>query len=403
MKYNNRSSASNVFSLEPSASPPRGLAPDAVPQLVSFSFDDNGYSGYPESGATGGMKFIFETFNSRRNPAGTGNEACFDGAPVSATFYLKGDNLSGGSGENGSLVRLAWKEAVARGNEIGLHTFTHPHGSSVDWYSDPPARKDLLDRDAWLDEINRCRNALIDARIGLDSSSITGFRTPYLEYNASLFDALADAGLSYDASIEEGWQDDCGGANLLWPYTLGSASPGDDWISTNRFMLPSGCVGSHPELLELPVYVLTAPPDELCASYGTEPGLRSRMKKEKAYFDEVSGKFTGVDWNIWFEFFLSEADAFACLAHSFDLRYSGNRCPFFLGAHSDIYSDLYDKNDLEGEDESRIKTGAAGRRNVLAAFLDYVLEKSDARIATMEQCRKWLMHPVPLARPRSKK
>src|SRR4051794_30763809 len=38
-----------------SQSPPFGLHPDQVPQFVSFGFDDNGYSGLPESNGTGGF------------------------------------------------------------------------------------------------------------------------------------------------------------------------------------------------------------------------------------------------------------------------------------------------------------------------------------------------------------
>ena len=51
----------------PSQNPPFGLKPDQVRQLVSFTFDDNAYSGLPGSGGTGGMSFILDLFKENKN------------------------------------------------------------------------------------------------------------------------------------------------------------------------------------------------------------------------------------------------------------------------------------------------------------------------------------------------
>jgi len=135
---------------------------------------------------------------------------------------------------------------------------------------------------------------------------------------------------------------------------------------------------------------MIVPPDDKCLEYGTQPGFRARMKKANPWFDEASGKITGVDWNIWFEYFMNKEDALAVLKYSFDLRYYGNRCPWPLAFHSDIYSDKYDKNDLEDEDPANIKADAAQRREVFKAFLDYVASKPDTKILTSAQMLEWL-------------
>ena len=112
----------------PSALPPAGLKTNEVPQLMSFAFDDNAYSGYKESGAVGGMKFIIDTFESFKNPKGKGNKQTFDGEPYKVTLYFKGNNAIKNPREDDALVKKIVHEAYERGHEIGCHTFTHPEG-----------------------------------------------------------------------------------------------------------------------------------------------------------------------------------------------------------------------------------------------------------------------------------
>ncbi len=376
---------------KPSSNPPFNLSPAEVRQLVAFTFDDNTYSGLPGSGAEGGMKFVLDLFREYRN---------HDGSPILGTFFLKGDNIDGNELEADSYVKEIWHQAKVEGHELAMHTYSHPHGLDIDWDKDPATRTPIMDTDDWLKEHERCYSVLekpydpekTDSGIGLARSEIVGFRTPFLEYNDNVFTSLEKLGLLYEAAVEEGWQEGCDGSNELWPYTLDGGSPGETYVAANLYS-SEPLIGKHPGLWALPMYVFIAPPDEKCREYGTEPGLRDRLAKENEYFDKESGKVTGMDWNVWFEYFMSEDDAFATFAYTYDLHYNGNRCPFFVGLHSDIYSDKYEKNDLEGAEASRLKADGAQRRNMLRRLVKYILSKQDTTVVTAKEVVHYLTDP----------
>ena len=396
------------FCRKPSQLPPNGLSVKKVPQLMSFAFDDNAYSGYKESGAEGGMKFIFDTFESHKNPEGKGNKATFDGDTYKVTLYFKGNNAIKNDREDDSLVKKIVHEGYVRGHEIGCHTFTHPEGVRFDWDSEPAQRIDNLFVDDWLKEMNQCIDILTkpfnpDAKsgdtqygMGIKREDIVGFRTPYLDYNEHTYVALEKLGFKYDATIEEGWQADMDGSNLLWPYTLDEGSPGDAYVAKESYGRDEPFVKKHPGMWLLPEYVLIIPPDELCEKYGTTKGARDRARESDENFDMKSGKITGMDWNIFFQYFMTKEDALATLKYSFDLRYYGNRCPFTFGMHTDIYSDKYDIYDLEGDEKDRIKAVASQRREVVKEFLDYISTLPDCRVTTAENVMKYLENPAEL-------
>ena len=392
----------------PSALPPEGLKVNQVPQLMSFAFDDNAYSGYKESGAVGGMKFIIDTFESFKNPEGKGNKATFDGEPYKVTLYFKGNNALKNDREDAALVKKIVNEAYLRGHEIGCHTFTHPEGVKFNWDTEPAQRIDNLFYDDWMKELTDCINLLTkpfnpnaasddeSVGMGIVREDIVGFRTPFLDYNEHTYKALESLGFKYDATIEEGWQDDMDGAHLLWPYTLDAGSPGDEYVAKVMYGRKEPFVQKHPGLWLLPEYVLIIPPDELCEKYGTTKGARARARDAAGELDMDSGKITGMDWNIWFQYFMNKEDALATMKYSFDLRYDGNRCPFTFGMHTDIYSDKYDIYDLEGDEKDHIKANAAQRREAVIEFLDYISKKPDCRVTTAENVMKWLEKPVAL-------
>src|SRR6188472_536185 len=56
-----------------------------VLQFVSITFDDN--FGLAAPGAVGGVRAIVKYFAGKRNPAGRGNAADFDGFPIRTTFF----------------------------------------------------------------------------------------------------------------------------------------------------------------------------------------------------------------------------------------------------------------------------------------------------------------------------
>lgn len=375
------------ISRKASSLPPYGLKAKELPQLISFTFDDNTYSGLPASGAEGGLHFITEELSSHG---------------AAGTIYLKGNNIAENQFEDDSLVKKACRQAYEKGFEFASHTYSHPHGLDFIEEDGKTIRKPILTKEQWIAEIEKFCDTVSKPwnenvkehesqyGLGIKASEIIGHRTPFLEYNDGLFSALEELGIEYEAATEEGWEPDQDGSNFFWPYTLDEGCFSENWVAENFFDHSEPLIGKHPGLWILPCYVMIVPPDDKCLEYGTQPGFRARMKKANPWFDEASGKITGVDWNIWFEYFMNKEDALAVLKYSFDLRYYGNRCPWPLAFHSDIYSDKYDKNDLEDEDPANIKADAAQRREVFKAFLDYVASKPDTKILTSAQMLEWL-------------
>ena len=375
----------------PSANAPFGLDSKEVKQLVSFTFDDNAYSGLPGSGGEGGMKFILDLFKENAN---------HDGSPILGTFFLKADNITDNDTEANPYVKRIWHRAKEEGHEIAMHTYSHPHGLEFDWDTDPVTRTPIMTLEDWMEEHEKWFTTMCkpydpdkeDSGLGIERSSVVGFRTPFLEYNDNVFTSLEKLGILYEAAVEEGWQEDRNSTNEFWPYTLDGGSPGETFVSEN-FYSQKALIGSHPGLWALPMYIFTAPTDDLCEKYGTKPGLRGRIAEANPDFDKESGKITGMDWNLWFEYFMDEDDAFATLAHTFDLHYEGNRCPFYVGLHSDIYCDKYDLNDLEGEEITRIKANAEQRRNMVRRIMKHILSKKDVQVLTAKDTVRYLQDP----------
>ena len=93
---------------------------------------------------------------------------------------------------------------------------------------------------------------------------------------------------------------------------------------------------------------------------------------------------------------MSPEDALASLKYTFDLRYNGNRCPWPIAFHSDIYSDRYDSTDLDDAERAKIKANGAQRRDTFIKFIDYILSKPDVRIVTAQKMLQWLKEPEAL-------
>jgi len=298
------------------------------------------------------------------------------------TRYIAGEEI-----ENPVLVKRAWKGAILEGNEIGIHTHLHSHGSR-------------FSIEEWEMEIQTCIDWLIKPYdpqeslaepdptkgIGIDRSNIYGFRAPYLEYNDNALQAVFDKGLLYDTSIEEGFQDDQDGKNYFWPYWLYSGNKGEKLTPLLFNRKPES---NHPDLWEIPIYAVIVPPDSQCAQYGVKPGFRKKMKQVQDYFREDSGKISGLDWNLWIEFEMTKEEFLATLKYTLDLRLQGNRCPFIFGAHSDMYSPKYNKVPNVTVDE---------RQQALIEFIDYILTLPDARIISAKELIDWMKDPSPLRR-----
>lgn len=336
-----------------SQKPPGGLGSAQVPMFVVFGFDDNA--------RVEGVQWFANLVRGRKNPAGSGNPATYDGTPVRATWFLTGnyihqEGIVEAGGQTVADVINAWKGLYNDGHEIANHTWSHPHGSG-------------LDLAGWKDQIQKTTEHL-SASLGVPAGKIKGFRTPYLEYTPTTLQALKDLGFTYDCSIEfgfNGWQPqpgDSGNWNsmtnpdthkkLWWPYTLDAGSPPGNASKGNP---------TQAGLWEVPVY-----------TYLKADG---------------SGEVTGFDFNLWK---VSTKDQFvATLKRNFDLRRAGNRNPLTVNTHSDYYTQY-------NADANREFTLAdwQQRQKGLEEFLDYVLQFPETRVVTYVDMLAWMRNPVGL-------
>ncbi len=205
------------------------------------------------------------------------------------------------------------------------------------------------------------------------------------EYNDNTFEVLVKQGLTYDTSIEEGWESDQDGSNYSWPYTLNSGSPG------NKYMLDSGFPNKVPlsprrGLWELGVHPLIVPPDNLTSQYGINHSIRNKIKSNLSWFDTTSGKITGFDYNLWGLAKLNKAESLAVLKYTLDLRIqNGNRAPFMLGAHTDYY----------GSKNASLfsQISVRDRQKVIEEFITYARSKSEVRIVPFISIVNWMRNP----------
>lgn len=358
---------------------PGALKSSEVPQFIAFGFDDNGYSGFAESGYGGALQWLIGLFNNNRNP---------DGSAMRASFFLQ-TLLAEEGMENPAYVVKAWRLLALAGHEIACHTHNHPHGVIID--PNRPTRSVALNEEDWIREIKTSLKVMD----GLGLPLPRGFRSPYLEYNRHSFEALSALSFLYDSSIVEDVGDYSSSSNALWPYTLHDGSPGERWQSEKVYKEKS-ILGNHPDIWELPVSSLTIPTTEEARKFGVDQDIRSRIASRVPGFNPHEGRITGFDWNIWIEYGLNADEAFAIFAHNLDLRLSGNRAPLIIGAHSDIYSPMYDLHNVSDAQRLGLRSNAPQRRLTIEKFIDYALQFSDVRFSSMETMLSWVQNPVPL-------
>ena len=338
----------------PLAVPPGNLAPVEVPQFVMLGFDDN-----PDPEA---MEWMLRLLAPLTNPAGSGQTATFDAAPVRAAFYSNSRYLV----DDPRLVTLH-QVAFDAGHEMGNHTHSHDNGAEFTVTQ-------------WQEEIEMCTR--IYSENGISAAEIRGFRAPFLAHNAAALDALDSLGFTYDTSLEEGYQPGQDGRNFLWPYTLDEGSPGNALLARQG---GKPAIESQAGLWEIPLHAFMVPPDDACEEYGVAPGLRQRIheyiRREGGWeWDVAAGKITGLDWNVLEMAGRDGAEFLAILKYSLDLRLDGNRAPFMLGGHTAMYP-----------------AGQSGRREAMREFLAYALGKPEVRIVTPRNLLTWMRDPVALA------
>lgn len=342
--------------------PPANIAVADAPQLVAIAFDDNSVAGSVE---VGGMNWVLDLYANLQNPAGNGNLDTFDGLSPKTTFFNACKYIAAGA-PNADLVKASWQAAVDAGHEIGNHSIDHLYGN---W----------MDEAVWTAQIDGC-NQILQDEIG---ASPAGFRPPYLDYNDAMFTTLSNIGMTYSASVEEGYQWDHNGTNYVWPYTLDNGSPGGDVVASWG-LKPQ--IGQHPALWELPVYAAIVPPDDKAADYGLDYSLRDKMNAKFSWFDVNAGKVSSFDYNLFFLFELSKNEVLAIMKYTLDLRLQGNRAPMTFGLHSDYYVNGWDT----------AAHTAAERREVIEEFVQYALSKPEVRIVSQQQVIDWMRKPTEL-------
>jgi len=363
----------------PSQNPPGGLQPAQSPQLVVIGFDDNTVA----DGITWALDFL----RNKKNPAGNGNAATFDGSLVRTSFYCNTIGLSSWHEDDPAKLKTAIEKIVADGHEIGNHTFDHHYKLSLsvgeDW-DKLVAALDKYSTAQWEKSITEMVDTLKAFTV---ISAVTGFRTPYLQYKNNSFKALSNLAVRYDCSIEEGAASQFNGANFRWPYTLDSGSPGHE---ESYYKTLIGSLSPQPGLWELPNHMVIVPSDAECPAYGIPAGLRAKIKSSITWFED---RMTGFDYNLWYKKAgeganLKKAEVLAILRYNLDKRYAGNRAPFMFGAHSQYYVGTWAATNAT--------ESAANMRAAIEEFIAYALSKPDVRIVPANRIIDWCRNPRPL-------
>lgn len=344
----------------PSANPPRGLQPSQVPQFVGISWDDNS--------RVDGMEWALELAAARKN---------LDGTPVNMTFFMTTKFIAQDAVTDPKALKTVWREALAEGHEVALHSVTDETSKSSDtnrWTEELTGTLDALTKD--YDANEEPWDTSLKSGPGLPREQLVGWRTPLLATNDLLMPVLKAHGVWYDSSLEEGFQDGQDGTDFLWPYTLDSGSPGDAFLAARGSQDTKAPITRHAGLWELPVYTVITPPE-----------IRAALKYRVNWFDDTSGKITGDDFNLltYSLFQMNKAEFLATLKYTLDQRLRGNRAPLLITLHSDYYSPefTYAPNLTSAE-----------RREAIEEFLDYALSKPEVRVRSYKEIFDWMRSPA---------
>lgn len=341
-----------------------------VPMFIVLGFDDNGIADVTKNG---GASWIRNFLKDKKNTRGSGIEETYDGSYMRASFYMTAKYGKEHVYESYADVRTIWHELYHDGHEIGNHSTLHLGywDNSKQIFVSFDGRS--YTKDEWLEkEINICHKLLTsdfdaDNRskgIGILESDLYGWRSPRLEWNNAVFEAIKQKGYVYDCSVESDINND--GKSVYWPFTLNNGHPFEKSIS------------NHPGLWELP-----------CSRFYIPKNLQFKYDGKSI--------ITGLDYNVWITKEYGEENPqyngpefTEILNHTLDLRMDGNRAPMFVGLHSDIYSDLKDK-EYPGTENAR------ARQLAIENFIEYAVDTyPEVRIVSAIDVINWMRNPVPL-------
>jgi peptidoglycan/xylan/chitin deacetylase (PgdA/CDA1 family) len=321
--------------------------PSQVPQFVLLGYDDNAY--------VDGIQWTLDILRNRKHPDGTAARATFF---ITAGFAS--DFFETGGGQTKEQLINVWKQIKADGHEIGSHTWSHSMMLAG------------MDQAGWQAEITKSFDLFVNT-LGIERCKLWGFRTPFLNFSQATFLAMKGAGVRYDTSVEFGydWFQPAGsdkgygpgtaeaGKHYYWPFTMDGPFPGG---------FASKGVGPTPGMWEFPVYT----------------------------FNKITGDtaatVTGFDFNLWNK---SQSEASfsytEVLKQSLDQRMAGNRSPFAVGLHTDVYSQFN-----TSANTTWTNFDYQARRKALSDFIEYALSKPEVRLVTYRQLIEWMRQPKPL-------
>lgn len=333
-----------VDNVAPSVNPPGGLTVDKAPMFIMLGIDDNGFAD--------GINWVLDNLRNRKNP---------DGTAVRATFFVSAgfdsEFFNGNAHQTQADLLAAWKKMKSDGHEIGNHSWSHA---------------DTLqgaDTATWTAELNKANDLFVNT-LGIEKCQLWGFRTPFLAFSQSTFDAIKSVGFRYDASVEFGydwWQPP--GSDMGWGPGTAESGKHYYWPFTMNQPWPPGFankgVNPIPGVWEIPVYT----------------------------FNKVTGDtastVTGLDYNLWNRVQTDSTTNFTdVLKTSLDQRLAGNRSPFALGMHSDIYSQYNATDDMAWPAFNYLE-----RRKALLDFIEYAQTKPEVRFVTFRGLIEWMRNP----------
>ncbi|MDA3873725.1 MAG: polysaccharide deacetylase family protein [Kiritimatiellae bacterium] len=238
--------------IDVSTTPPGGLDPDEVPQLILITFDDS---------TNNGMFDNVQKISGHTNP---------DGSPVGFTFFVSLDSPD----------FYNTHKLHAAGHEIAVHTVTHTTSKTTT-------------AEDWAREIAGCRQALIRYS-QIPAEDIRGFRSPFLAYNSDTFRVLHDMGFDYDCSVPEtvpGLITRLYDA-FIWPYHLHDGLKQNPWTGTP----PDRPL---PNLMEVPMWNLRT--FNGTGYHTMDPGEGSRQDLLNMFKENFTTRYDGnrIPLGVW--------------------------------------------------------------------------------------------------------